>query len=279
MRSYTKECFWSLLDITFASSEDRDWIISESFALLDDFEQKYSRFISWNILSEINKKKQGVLPDEIMTLVGLAQKVSQMTKWYFDITLLPVLENNGYGIESEILEDSLWYENIVCKWNKIILNNDVSIEFWAFWKWYALDLIYNNLISVSDDFVINFWWDIRVAWKKSIQLEDPRNTTKSIWSIELQDMSIASSSGNRRKLHVWHHLINPKSKNSQEDKIAVYVTHKLGVFADIFATALFVTPIEDALILLENTSWLEALLIWSDGKIYKSVWFNCSLTI
>lgn len=92
-------------------------------------------------------------------------------------------------------------------------------------------------------------------------------------------MAIASSSGNKRKFSQGHHLMNPKKGESQGDKIAVYVTHKLGVFADIFSTALFVTPLKKSLEILEKTPWLEALIIWSDGKIFKSQGFNCILNV
>ena len=279
MKTYSKECFWSRLDITIQQSDSIDSAIAESLELIDNFEQKYSRFIDGNTLSHINKEKKWELPDEIMTLIWLAIKVSTMTKGHFDITILPLLENNGYGIEKERMNTSLWYENIECSGNTITLNNDISIEFWALGKWYAIDLIYNTLITHSSDFIINFGWDIRVAGNTTIQLEDPMDTNKSIWSIALENLAIASSAGNRRKLNVWHHLINPKSKESAEDKIAVYVTHKLWVFADIFATALFVCPLKDSLEILEKTPWLEALIIGADGKIYKSQWFNSILKI
>lgn len=279
MKNYTHECFGSFLSISIESNEDLDSIIRESFLLLDDFESKYSRFIKWNILSKINNEKKWVLPKEIIMLIELAKKISVMTHGYFDITVLPVLENNGYWIEQEILETPLWYKNIECDGTDITLKNNISIEFGSFGKWYALDLLYNSLIKHSHNFTINFGGDIRVAGKKTIQLEDPGDDTKSIGSIEVENGSIASSAWNKRILSKWHHLIDIKSKDSQDDKIAVYVTHKLWVFADIFATALFVCPLKLSLEVLEQTPWLEALIIAADWKIYKSKWYNCTLNI
>ncbi len=279
MKTYSHDCLGSRLDITIESRKDLDSVMTESFLLIDDFENKYSRFIEWNVLSKINREKTWTLPDEIMMLVTLAQKISVMTNGYFDITMLPVLENNGYGIESKKINNAIWYKNIICEKNDITLENDVCIEFGSLGKWYVLDLLYNALRSYSQDFVINFGWDIRVSGEKTIHLEDPNDIKKSIGTIELNNISIASSGWNKRKLSVWHHLINPENKASQEDKIAVFVTHKLWVFADAFATALFVCPLNKSLKILEKTPWLEALIIWADGKIYKSQWFISTLNI
>jgi len=276
---YSKECFWSVLDITVFWDEDVSSLLTESFALLDDFENKYSRFISGNMLDALNTDKSIVLPSEIISLIELCQKVSGLTQGHFDITIQPVLENSGYGISEEKISENIGYENIFIDATTITLKNDVQIEFWSFGKWYALDLLYNSLIEHTQDFVINFGWDIRVAGNHTVHLEDPLDTSKMIWKIWLSNTAIASSSGNKRKIAKWHHLMNAKTKTSQDDKHAVYVTHELWVFADIFATALFVSPMDISLKVLGSIEWLEALIIGSDGKVFKSVWFDAELTL
>jgi thiamine biosynthesis lipoprotein len=137
-------------------------------------------------------------------------------------------------------------------------------------KGYVVDAIYNTLSKHNEAFVINFGGDIRIKGNKKVMLEDPYDDSKAIGSIDLHDIAIASSNGNKRKTQHGHHLINPKTKKSQNDKIALYVTHKLATFADIFSTALFVTPLELSLKILEQTPGLEALIIESDGTMHKS---------
>jgi len=179
------------------------------------------------------------------------------------------MSEGWYGIHTETLQESVWYENIIISENTISLNNNVSLDIGAAWKWYMVDKIYNILASHFESFMINFGWDIRVKGSWKIHLEDPNDAKKSIGYMDIENMSIASSAGNKRKFWNSHHLVNAKTKKSQNDKLAVYVTHKLSSFSDIFSTALFVAPLERSIKILEQTPGLEGLIIASDGKIYK----------
>lgn len=274
---YSHTCFGSRLDITIYSAEDAEKLVKQCFMLVDDFEEKYSRFKKWNFLSELNQTKKSKIDAEFLSLINLSLKVSHITKGYFDITLLPVLENIGYGVDEKKQKEVFGYENIVVSDDTIELKNGISLDIWAVWKGYMVDKIFNFLDWKIEKFTINFGWDMRVKWRETVYLEDPADDTKSIGLIELENMSIASSAGNKRVFSGGHHLINPKTRQSQNDKITLYVSHKLSSFADIFSTALFVTPLKQALQILEETKWLEALIIAKDGSMYKSRWFHCNL--
>jgi len=276
---YSKKFFGSILYITINSEKINEELINKCFSETEKFENTYSRFIKWNFLYNLNKNKSSQISWELLSIINLCNKVSEITDWYFDITILPLLENMWYWIEKDKIKENIWYKNIIVKGNIINLNNWVSIDIWAVWKWYIVDKIYNILKKTYSDFIINFGWDIKVKWNHKILLEDPKNDKKTIWNIELENLSIASSSWNKRKTQKWHHLINPKNKNSQNDKIAIYLTHKLSSFSDIFSTALFVTPLEKSLKILNNTPWLEWMIISSDWKIHKTQNFNSNLNI
>lgn len=274
---YSRHLFWSVLDITIKSKEKKEEIIDKCFFETQLFENKYSRFIKWNYLYNLNKEKSSQIDWELFSILELSNKVSKITKWYFDVTVLPLLENIWYWIEKEFLQENIWYENIeIMNWN-IYLNNNISIDLWSVWKWYMVDKIFNILDKNFQEFIINFWWDIKVKWKHKILLEDPYDNNKFIWEIILENNSISSSSPFKRKTDKWHHLINPKNKISQDDKISIFLTHKLATFSDIFSTALFVTPLEESIKILANINWLEWLIISKNWEIYKSKNFNCEL--
>ncbi|MDD3144827.1 MAG: FAD:protein FMN transferase [Candidatus Gracilibacteria bacterium] len=274
---YSKNLFGSRLDITIRSDIKVDDIIENCFLQAENFENKYSRFIKGNYLYKLNKEKSSQIDGELFSILELCKKVSELTSGYFDITILPFLENAGYGIENKIIDENIGYKNIEINDNYIFLKNGVSIDLGSVGKGYIIDKIYNILDKSFDEFIINFGGDIRVKGKHIIYLEDPFDDKKIIGEIELENCSIAGSSPNKRKLNKGHHLINPKNKESQNDKIALFVTHKLASFSDIFSTALFVTPLDESLKILGKINGLEGLIIDKDGSIYKSTNFNCKL--
>lgn len=278
--NFSEKLLWSILfiDIKDDIEIDNDFI-KNCFDEVKIFENKYSRFIKWNLLYNLNKTKSSQLNWELLAMINLSNRVSELTDWYFDITVLPFLENIWYGIEKETLEQNYGYKNIKIIGEEIRLENEVSIDLWAVGKWYVVDTLYKKLDKKYENFIINFWWDIKVKWKHKIYLEDPLDDKKYIWDICLENESISSSSSNKRKTKSWHHLINPKWWKSQNDKLTVFVKHKLGSFSDIFSTAIFVTPLNTSLTLLNKIKWIDALIIWNDWKIYKTKWFNSNLYI
>lgn len=275
---YSVDALGTCIEITLKNAKN-DSGISESFSLIQEFESQYSRFVVGNRLWEINAKKSALLDPEISSLLRLCLRVSALTEGAFDITLLPLLENRGYGISQEKLPENISYKNIILKGNELTLEGGVQIEFGSCGKGYMLDCIAGLLSKYHTDFTLNFWGDIRVVWEQKVLLEDPLESKKSIGEIVLQNKSLASSAGNRRKFWKHHHLMNMQDTTSQNDKLGVYVTHRLGVMADIFATALFVTPLKKTLEILKQIDGLEALIIWADGKIFISQGFDAELTI
>ena len=252
--------------------------IDSIFSNIKIFESHYSRFKKWNILDTLNTEKQIQAPTELISMISLAQKLSQMTDGYFDISFLPLLENIGYWISDSKLEENIGYKNIEIKWEYIYLHNGISIELWAIWKGYLVDFIYNSLEKKYQNFTINFGGDIRIKGKEKFLLEDPFDEAKAIWEIQLENLSLAASNPEKRKTSKWTHLVNPKATKIDIKK-AIFITHKLGIFADAFSTALFVSPLSMSLDILEQTDWLEWIIIAENWEIYKSVWFDAKLYI
>ncbi len=276
---YSLPAFGSLLEITLGTCSLNDSGITESFSMVQDFENKYSRFIKGNKLAEINTNKTILLDPEISSLIRLCLRVSGLTEGAFDITLLPLLENAGYGISDIELTENIGYQNILLEADTLHLKKGIQIEFGSFGKGYMLDLVSRILSKSHAEFTVNFGGDIRVKWEQKVLLEDPLDIEKTIWEMTLRDMALASSAGNKRKFWKGHHLMNAKQQTSQNDKLTVYVSHRLGVMADIFATALFVTPLRKSLEILEKTDGLEALIISKEWKIFQSKGFEVTLNI
>lgn len=95
---------------------------------VERFENQYSRFIHGNFLHSLNTLKQAPANRELVSLLHLAKKVSQISQGYFDITVLPFLENRGYGIAENTLKENFGSEHIEITDENIFLRNDVSID-------------------------------------------------------------------------------------------------------------------------------------------------------
>lgn len=276
MKKYEYEALGTKLIIAIQDNSVYTPDIDAIFSNIKIFESHYSRFKKWNILDTLNTEKQIQAPQELISIISLAQKLSQMTDGYFDISVLPLLENIGYWISDSKLEENIGYKNIEIRWEYIHLHNNISIELWAIWKGYLVDFIYNSLEKKHQNFTINFGWDIRIKWKQKFLLEDPFDETKAIWEIQLENLSLAASNPEKRKTSKGTHLVNPKIEKIDTKK-AIFITHKLGIFADAFSTALFVSPLSMSLDILEQTNGLEWMIIAENWEIYKSRWFNVEL--
>lgn len=232
---------------------------------VENFEQKYSRFIHNNFLHSLNTLKLAPVSRELVSLIRLAKKVSTLTQGHFDITVLPFLENRGYGIEKNKLSEKFWSENIEITQDTIILHNNVCIDLGSLGKWYLIDYLFKIICKYSQSFIIDFWGDIKVHWSQKIYLEDGENPEMYVWEICLEDRAIASSSTSRRNFSGHTHLINPNSPEEKSEIKTVFVTHKKAIFADIFATALHVSSLsiwEKILRETQGLSWYIETYSW-----------------
>lgn len=273
---YTLEALGSVLEIK-TEREIPKSRIDELFDTVFEFEKKYSRFIEWNYLSSLNSVGTAHIDDEGKTLINVGKKLFLETDGEFDMTILPILENMWYGKSWWWLMESIWMDNVTIQWNTIALKNWVQLDFWGVGKGYIIDKIYKKLDIISENFIINFWGDIKVKWTHTIGLEDPNNDTRVIWKISITNWAFCGSSGKKRKFWTNHHLLSARSKASQNDKIAVFVVSKLATLADSYATALFVTPLEKSLQIMGKNHQIEAMIIASNGEIYKTKEFHAQL--
>lgn len=275
---YNFNALGSTLNIISNGAIDQKHLL-ECEEKINSFEKKYSRFIKGNYLYNLNLSWTSHINDEFKTLFRLCEKVYLQTHGYFDITVLPTLEKLWYGKTYNTLDTKIWMDHIQIEWDTIFLNH-VCLEFWSVGKWYMIDWIFSHLSKYSSDIIVDFGWDLRVGQgEKIIGLEDPFDDTKVIWTVTLCRESLWASAWNKRTFHWSHHLIDVLSWNPQRDKIAVFTKHKLATLADIYSTALFVSPLEVSLEVLKNTPWLDALIIWKDGSIYETENFNSHLNI
>ena len=87
----------------------------------------------------LNKNKKSSIDSEFLSIINLSKKVSDLTDWYFDITILPIIENIWYWIFKKKLEENIWYKNIE------IDNRPYFFKKWNIYRFMiCLKMIYNR---------------------------------------------------------------------------------------------------------------------------------------
>jgi len=155
------------------------------------------------------------------------------------------------------------------EWDKVITLNQQSITIKKAWlidvgaagKGFTVDKVAELL---DDDYCVDAGGDIKVGNRKmKIGLEDPRDPSKLIGVVNIQNESICGSAVHRRAWGDWHHVINPKSSSPVHDIIATWVISDSAMQADGLATALFfVTPDK-----LQHLASFKYCIMYKDGSV------------
>ncbi|USN57859.1 MAG: FAD:protein FMN transferase [Candidatus Peribacteria bacterium] len=111
MASFSLEALGSVLHIQ-TPTEIRDVLKTSLISKISDFEQKYSRFISNNYLAQLNASGEGNIDNEFLLLFDACFQAYHNSLGHFDITLLPLLENMGYGVALQKMEEKIGMDHI-----------------------------------------------------------------------------------------------------------------------------------------------------------------------
>jgi thiamine biosynthesis lipoprotein len=183
--------------------------------LITEFENNYSRFKPNSFVS------QGLLPPDSPPLIQLYRDLEKKTQGRFTYKIAPLLNILGYPGVSE------------------------SFDFGAAGKGYLIDLIYQYLVSQKiTNFVIDGGGDIRTDRQLKIGLENPLNPEEAIGVAIIKNQALCGSAGNRRVFNNFHHIVDPKLKQSPKDILASWVIADSAMIADALATCLFLVPPE-----------------------------------
>jgi thiamine biosynthesis lipoprotein ApbE len=181
MQSFALDIIGTHLDIRIDTDRDCSVLFAEIETRLQDFEQKYSRFISGNWLDVLNQKRTATLDIDGQKMLTYMLTVSANTDGYFDPTVGKRLTELGYGKRSDqnivpvippedsggIQASKKWnmdcftprvlpmlrkgarprndgngnYRDIELDWDRVTLHGDILLEFGWVGKGYLIDVI------------------------------------------------------------------------------------------------------------------------------------------
>ena len=221
-------------------------LINTCFDELKRIEKKFTRFNSKSKLMILNSHlfTWQHIDLEFYNLLIFAQKIKIKTNGFFDISQKHTLEKFGYGKKYSNpfifqLLSFLYSKNYSLKKNEVKLYKEIEIG--GFGKGYALErlkIILDN--HTIEHYILNMGGDIYVRGMEEVYLESPYNNENLFAKLRITNTSLCSSSSSRRKFNGKHHLINPKTKTSEEELLQVFIEHEDPMMCDALSTALFV---------------------------------------
>jgi FAD:protein FMN transferase len=229
-------------------------------------------------LNEFKSSKEVFpLPDKVLEVLRISQRVSEKTEGAFDVTVGPLVNAWGFGpagqaatAEDDTIEKILadvGYQQLQIEENGVLkLNPEVRVDFSAVAKGYGVDQVARVLDSSGvEHYLVEIGGEIRTRGLNRkgkpwvIGIEKPQPDFQGIYRVvALRNQSMATSGdyrnfrdrdGGRRIIHI----IDPRSGLTVQNRIAsVSVVHEECAVADAYATGLMVLGAEAGMAVAER---------------------------
>ncbi len=237
-------------------------------------ERRFSRFLQDSELSKLNRSAGqwfDASPD-MMDVLQKARRFFDVTDGLFDPTILPDLMRVGYDrsmdeirAQDKIVSSTASERKPKADFSemeldlvssRVCLLKNMQLDFGGIAKGWIVDQAVTLLSRYSDACAVNAGGDMRfighspigLGWH--VELEDPRDSSRSIARITLNHGAVATSSVAKR---TWkqgeknrHHLIDPRTgEPAQSNWLCATIIADDAVTAEVYAKALLIgTPAE-----------------------------------
>ena len=294
--------FGTTYHIKYQSKKNYD---KQIIAELNKYNHSLSMFEPTSIIGKINSNDTTVVLDNyFIKCFKKAQEVSNITDGAFDITVAPIVDAWGFGINNSANTDAnidsimqfVGYKHIHLVQNKIIKEHkETMLDMSAIAKGYGVDIVseFFNKKRVKN-YMVEIGGEVRVRglnpkgvnW--TIGIDKPIDDVLALHRefqdiISITNKSIATS-GNYRQFYEkdgikYSHTINPKTGYpARNGLLSASVLTNDCMTADAFATAFMVMGTQKSIELAEKLDNIDIYLIYTDSlnnyKIYKSNGFK-----
>lgn len=218
--------------------------------ILDDFDATYSRFSATSLISKMSQEVgTHTVPKDLVMMLREYEKMYRVSGHKINPLVGATIEDLGYDANYSLIKKDVVRE-VPSFETAISINNDTSvtvhqpclIDIGALGKGYCVGLIGAYLETEGiTQFMINGSGDLLHKGSRAITvgLENPFNTEEVVGTVQLKNMSLASSGTNRRVWGDIHHIIDAETLQSPQNIVATWVLAHNPALADILATAIF----------------------------------------
>jgi thiamine biosynthesis lipoprotein len=270
--------------------------IDRAFDLMQALEAKTSVHIDTSEVARIVQKagqEAGEVSEETIQLLKQSVEISRQTEGLFDVTIGPVKDLWGFSGTSFRVPDSVEIRSVLSRVNyrDILFENGtvmlrfsgMEIDLGGIAKGYIIDRavasleeagIRSGIVEAGGDLRIWGSHPYRELWK--IGIKHPRgNGNDLIGVIQTKAISIATSGDYERYFMQdgkrYHHLLDPRTGYPATGCVSVTIVSEDAVFADAYATAVFIMGPEQGMKFIEQTGEIEGVIIFEQagGLQYK----------
>ena len=271
--------------------------------LIDECEQRFSRFLPASELTELNRSagEWVQVTDDLMEMLQLSQKYYSETHGIFDPAILRDLKQAGYDRSldeiratgaGEASADSVRTSRpgfasvrLDSEKNTILLPSGMEIDLGGIAKGWiirqAARLLhrYTDVCGVSAGGDILFMGRPQDGMDWDVYLEDPRDPSQMLAQLHIPSGAVATSSVMKR---TWqqagkprHHLIDPRTgEPAKTEWLSVTVIHPDVIAADVYAKTILIGGREAAQELVAAKPELTFIAVDPDGNLIGSPHFK-----
>jgi len=250
-------------------------------ATFAEAERRFSRFDSASELSQLNRATEPmVVSAQMFDALQAARRYVELTDGIFDPAIGATLIALGYDksfAPGELDRDDDVPAPRAARFLDVELDadrrevtrpRDLQIDLGGMIKGRTVDLAAawlpaNGAIDAGGDAVM------RGAW--NLEIEDPRDATRTIAKLRVCDRAVATSAANRRRWHVAgserHHIVDPRTQRSAAtDLLQVTVLAPTAELADVIAKTVFVLGEQRGREFVAARG-VEAVMVRNDGSV------------
>jgi len=248
-------------------------------ARIEQFDAVYSRFRDDSLVSDIARATGTyTFPQDGELLFETYRQLYDLTNGAVTPLIGQALSDAGYDTDyslrpSDITAPPKWDDVMTYHKGVLTTSQPVLLDFGAAGKGYLVDIVASLLhdhgigqycIDAGGDMVSR---GLGVALR--IGLEDPADSSRAVGVVDLHDMALCGSAGNRRSWGIYHHILDPSSLRSPQHVSALWVTAESVRTADGIATALFFVEPEA----LQKAFTFEYLILYANSRVACSTAF------
>ncbi len=279
------------ISIVCESREHAEQLSVNAIRTIEEYEQRFSRFLAASELSRLNAEKKMIVSEEFMNVTKKARALFILTKGMFNP--LVQIERKGYNKDFSTIDEATFQEptdtynidfesvHLHTESNEIELHQGQKLDFGGFLKGYLAERICKKIMKDSSSVtgaIVNIGGDIHTQGVDasgtlfSFDIFNP--VTKEEIPITLHNESLATSGTYKR---TWqksatpiHHILDASGlRNPSSDIVSASVICADGGKAEAYAKV-FLNLGEQAEETLPNEG-ITFLIISKDGTVTKNI--------